>query len=383
MEVMQPMNLINLFSNINPKEVLKYLPDAVLVVKEQTGEIVWINEKASNIFEIIRDEMGNLKFDDLVNKGMELAEQSSIKDVPVIGGAVVNEKEFFVEMNAALLDDQYFITIRDVTAMTTVLVNAERTGRLNKDKNIMLSKLANEFKSPLQSIIGFSQALKDGLGGTINEKQEKYVKIINKNAADSLYFMEKFFEFSQVESSLFDFDFQVFDILNTVQTIIKNNETAIKAKNLTVNVSSDNLLNKAVYTDMDALKIIMQNILETSIKLTEIGSINIELSNPDPELIKKAGIKPIKNANEASYLLISIIDNGIGLQENETEGIFEPYTQLDKVNKKNIVRSFCLGTAKELVKHLNGTIWLQTEVMRGTVFNIILPVEKGAIQENE
>ncbi len=380
---MQPMNLINLFSNINPKEVLKYLPDAVLVVKEQTGEIVWINEKASNIFEIIRDEMGNLKFDDLVNKGMELAEQSSIKDVPVIGGAVVNEKEFFVEMNAALLDDQYFITIRDVTAMTTVLVNAERTGRLNKDKNIMLSKLANEFKSPLQSIIGFSQALKDGLGGTINEKQEKYVKIINKNAADSLYFMEKFFEFSQVESSLFDFDFQVFDILNTVQTIIKNNETAIKAKNLTVNVSSDNLLNKAVYTDMDALKIIMQNILETSIKLTEIGSINIELSNPDPELIKKAGIKPIKNANEASYLLISIIDNGIGLQENETEGIFEPYTQLDKVNKKNIVRSFCLGTAKELVKHLNGTIWLQTEVMRGTVFNIILPVEKGAIQENE
>lgn len=383
MEVMQPMNLINLFSNINPKEVLKYLPDAVLVVNEQTGEIVWINEKASNIFEIIRDEMGNLKFDDLVNKGMELAEQSSIKDVPVIGGAVVNEKEFFVEMNAALLDDQYFITIRDVTAMTTVLVNAERTGRLNKDKNIMLSKLANEFKSPLQSIIGFSQALKDGLGGTINEKQEKYVKIINKNAADSLYFMEKFFEFSQVESSLFDFDFQVFDILNTVQTIIKNNETAIKAKNLTVNVSSDNLLNKAVYTDMDALKIIMQNILETSIKLTEIGSINIELSNPDPELIKKAGIKPIKNANEASYLLISIIDNGIGLQENETEGIFEPYTQLDKVNKKNIVRSFCLGTAKELVKHLNGTIWLQTEVMRGTVFNIILPVEKGAIQENE
>lgn len=380
---MQPMNLINLFSNINPKEVLKYLPDAVLVVKEQTGEIVWINEKASNIFEIIRDEMGNLKFDDLVNKGMELAEQSSIKDVPVIGGAVVNEKEFFVEMNAALLDDQYFITIRDVTAMTTVLVNAERTGRLNKDKNIMLSKLANEFKSPLQSIIGFSQALKDGLGGTINEKQEKYVKIINKNAADSLYFMEKFFEFSQVESSLFDFDFQVFDILNTVQTIIKNNETAIKAKNLTVNVSSDNLLNKAVYTDMDALKIIMQNILETSIKLTEIGSINIELSNPDPELIKKAGIKPIKNANEASYLLISIIDNGIGLQENETEGIFEPYTQLNKVNKKNIVRSFCLGTAKELVKHLNGTIWLQTEVMRGTVFNIILPVEKGAIQENE
>lgn len=380
---MQPMNLINLFSNINPKEVLKYLPDAVLVVNEQNGEILWINEKASNIFELVKDEIQGVKFDDLVNKGMELAEQSSIKDVPVIGGAVANEKEFFIELNATLLDDQYFITIRDVTAMTNVLVNAERTGRLNKDKNVMLSKLSNEFKSPLQSIIGFSQALKDGLGGPINEKQDKYVKIINKNASDSLYFMEKFFEFSQMESSLFDFDFQVFDILNTVQNTIKNNEEIIKTKNLTVNISSDNLANKAVYSDADALKIILQNVIETSIKLTEIGSINIELFNPDPELVKKVGIKPIKNANESSYLQISVIDNGIGLQENEIEGIFEPYTQLDKINKKNIVRSFCLGTAKELVKRLNGAIWLQTEVMRGTVFNIILPVEKGAIQQDE
>lgn len=380
---MQPMNLINLFSNINSKEVLKYLPDAVLVVSEQSGEIIWINEKASNIFELVREEIQGLKFDDLVNKGMELALQSSIKDVPVIGGAVAREKEFFIELNASLLDDQYFITIRDVTAMTNVLVNAERTGRLNKDKNVMLSKLSNEFKSPLQSIIGFSQALKDGLGGPINEKQDKYVKIINKNATDSLYFMEKFFEFSQMESSLFDIEFQVFDITNTVQTIIKNNEEAIKAKNLTINVSAENLLNKTVYSDADALKIILQNVMETSIKLTEIGSINIELSSTDLELVKKTGIKPIKNANESSYIQISIIDNGIGLQENEIEGIFEPYTQLDKINKKNIVRSLCLGTAKELVKRLNGAIWLQTEVMRGTVFNIILPVEKGAIQQDE
>lgn len=380
---MQPMNLINLFSNINPKEVLKYLPDAVLVVNEASGEIVWINEKAANIFEIIRDDMQDLKFDNLVNMGLKLAEQSSAKDVPVIGGAFAGEKEFFVELNASLIDDQYYITIRDVTAMTNVLVNAERTGRLNKDKNVMLSKLAGDFKSPLQSIIGFSQALKDGLGGAINEKQEKYVKIINKNASELLYFMEKFFEYSQVESSLFDFEFQVFDIVNAVKSVIKNNEIAIASKNLTVNFSYEKLLNKTVFTDMDALKIILQNILETSIKLTEIGSITIELSNPSIEDVQQAGLQPVKNAENSSYVLITVTDNGIGLQDNEADGIFEPYTQLDKTNKKNIVRTFCLGAAKELIKHLNGAIWLQTEIMRGTVFNIILPVEKGAIQQNE
>lgn len=380
---MQYMNLMNLFSNIKPKDVLQYLPDAVFVVKEQSGEIIWINEKAANLFEITREDLDEINFNDLVDKGVELADKSSRKDVPIIGGALTKSGEFFIELNATLLDDEYLITIRDVTAMTNVLINAEKTGRLNKDKNLMLSKLSHEFKSPVQSIVGFSTALTDGLGGEINPKQQKYVRIINKNANELLYFMDKFFEFSNVESSLNNFTFLTFDIINLIQNVIKNNETQLKLKNLSININDEKLLNKAVYSDENALKTILQNIIEMSINLTEIGSISIELSTPDLDFVQKTGVKLIKGAKNESYVHISIIDNGIGLQENEIEGIFEPYTQVDKLNKKNIVRSFCLGTAKELVKQLNGSIWLATEVMKGTVFNVILPVEKGAVKQDE
>lgn len=380
---MQYMNLMNLFNNIKPKEVLQYLPDAVFVVKEQSGEIIWINEKAAHLFEITREDLDEINFNNIVDKGLELADKSSRKDIPIIGGALTKSGEFFIELNATLLDDEYFITVRDVTAMTNVLVNAEKTGRLNKDKNLMLSKLSHEFKSPVQSILGFSTALTDGLGGEINPKQQKYVKIINKNANELLYFMDKFFEFSNVESSLTSFSFSTFDIINLIQGVIKNNEIQLKTKNLSININDENLLNKTVYTDENALKTILQNIIELSINLTEVGSITIELNTPELEFVEKTGIKLIKGANDKSYIQISIIDNGVGLQENEKEGIFEPYTQVDKLNKKNIVRSFCLGTAKELVKHLNGSIWLATEVMKGTVFNVILPVEKGAIQQDE
>lgn len=380
---MQYMNLMNLFNNIKPKEVLQYLPDAVFVVKEQSGEIIWINEKAAHLFEITREDLDEINFNEIVDKGLELADKSSRKDVPIIGGALTKSGEFFIELNATLLDDEYFITVRDVTAMTNVLVNAEKTGRLNKDKNLMLSKLSHEFKSPVQSILGFSTALTDGLGGEINPKQQKYVKIINKNANELLYFMDKFFEFSNVESSLTSFTFSTFDIINLIQGVIKNNEIQLKTKNLSININDENLLNKTVYSDENALKTILQNIIELSINLTEVGSITIELNTPELEFVEKTGIKLIKGANDKSYIQISIIDNGVGLQENEKEGIFEPYTQVDKLNKKNIVRSFCLGTAKELVKHLNGSIWLATEVMKGTVFNVILPVEKGAVQQDE
>ena len=122
---MQYMNVLNLFNGINPKDALRYLPDAVLIVREEDGKILHINDKAVRLFELDRDDIENVNFNNIVIKGMDLAYQSSVKDVPVIGGASLDGDEFFVELNANLVDDAYYITIRDVTAMTTLLINAE------------------------------------------------------------------------------------------------------------------------------------------------------------------------------------------------------------------------------------------------------------------
>ena len=371
------MNFINLFSNINPKEVIKNLPDAVIVIDDD-GKVVWANDKASIIFETRSHDLKGLNFDELVANGLDLAQKSFSRRTPVVTGAFTIEgKEFFVEMNAKKYIDQYFVTIRDITAMTNVLANAEKTGRLNKEKNIMLVKVSNEIKSPLQSVIGFSQALLDGLGGDINEKQEKYVKIINKNSSELLHFMDKFLEFAQAESSLFNYDNQPFDLMNTIQMVVKSNEKAINEKGLTVDFDFENFNKKTVYSDENCLKLVLQNVIETSIKLTDVGNITIRVDNPDLEVVMNSGARVIKDANENSYVRIEIIDAGIGLSQNEVEGIFEPYTQLDKSHKKMFLRSIVLGTASTIVKRMGGNIQVLSEVMKGTTFTIILPVEKG------
>ncbi len=379
------MNFANLFTNINPKEVLKNLPDAVFVV-EADGKISWVNDKASVVFEEKRGNLANYYFNDLVSNGLELAEKSASKKNSVVTAAFTpDNKEFFIEMNAKKFVEQYFITIRDITAMTNVLAVAEKTGRLNKEKNTMLVKLSNEFKSPVQSIIGFSQALLDGLGGDITEKQGKYFKIINKNSNDLLYFLDKFLEFSQAESSLYTYDYQLFDVVNTVNTIIKQNEPFTSAKNLVVNFDYEELEKKTIFSDENALKIILQNILETSIKLTDIGAITIKAVHPDINLVERSGIKfdasQLKDLN--SFIQFSVTDTGMGLAESELEGIFEPYTLLDKPSKKLITRAITLGTAATIVKRLKGAIWVESEVMKGTTFNVILPIEKEIKSNNE
>lgn len=377
------MNFVNLFTNINPKEVLKNLPDAVFVV-DSDGKISWINDKASLIFEANKETLTEYYFDNLIADGLKLAEKSSIKKTSVVTAAFTpDNKEFFIEMNAKRFGEQYFITIRDVTAMTNVLAVAEKTGRLNKEKNTMLVKLSGEFKSPVQSIIGFSQALLDGLGGNITDKQEKYVKIINKNSNDLLYFLEKFIEFSQTESSLYTYDYQIFDVTNTIQNVIKNNEAEIYAKSLTVNLDSEGLEKRTICSDEYALKIIIQNLLETAIKLTDIGTITIKTSNPDSTLVEKSGLKVNKSGILKDFIHISLTDTGMGLAESELEGIFEPYSLLDKTSKKLILRSITLGTAANIVKKLRGSIWIESEVMKGSTFNVIIPVEKEVISSNE
>ena len=384
-ELLQIMNLGNVFRDflygLNFKKVVKNLPDAVLIV-ETDGRISWVNDKATTIFEGGRRLLKSYHFDDLVDKGREKIEKSIATRTPIIAGAFTpTAKEFFIELNAKICHGRYIVTIRDITAMTNVLSNAEQTSQFNKEKNAMLVKLSNEIKSPITSIVGFSQALLDGLGGEISEKQEKYVKIINKNSNDLLNFMDKLIEFSYAESTLYEYDYQTFDIINTIQNLIRANDLAVSNKGLTVNFDYEEVAKRAIFSDEKTLKTILQNLFETSIKLTDTGSISFRIFYPDPEIIK--GMKVFENYKENSLMQITITDTGIGLQETEMDGLFEPYNQLDRTNKKNIVRSISLGTANILARRLQGIVWAESEVMKGTTFNIIIPIEKDFILRNE
>ena len=152
---------------------------------------------------------------------------------------------------------------------------------------------------------------------------------------------------------------------------------------MVINFDVENPANKNIYSNAKCLKTILHNILELSVNLTEVGTITFDLSNPEVNEVEQRGVKLIKNANAGSYLQITVSDNGIGLKEQELEDIFEPYSQVDKMNKKHLIRTFSMGTVYELVKRLNGAIWIDSEIMKGTSFNIIIPIEKGAVSQDE
>jgi signal transduction histidine kinase len=349
----------------NYREVLKMLPDAVFVV-ELTGEISWVNLKAMTLFETFRKPLMGSFFDEIVADGLVLAREAAQTGKSVASGAFSRgEGEIFVELSAVENDDQYYIAVRDTTSFTNLLSLAEDAGRLNKEKNYMLCKLSGDLKSPLQSITGFSQALLDGLGGELNEKQNKYVRIINKNAAEMGFFLDKLLEFSRVESSLFKIEPQTFDIVNLVQNMLKI--LAVQEPKLDLSFDFETLVKKTVYSDENALRLILQNLIDTMIKMSQTGKIGITLSNPEKSLPE-------------TFLQITISGVGIGIPEAEKADLFNPYMLLEKANKKGLLRSISLATVEAALKKMSGSVWIDYNQMYGIEFNVILPIDKPATE---
>lgn len=370
----------NFLSKAKDIDILSSIPDGIILI-DGNGKIEWINDVVPILFKMNKNEIFKLGLNEIIESGLDLIKQAAENTKPVVG-RIKNPsgKDSYLEITSNVIEDYFVASLRDVTqnykTVTSILVEHESSKKINKDKNSFLVKLSNELKSPIHSIIGFSQAMVDGLGGEMSDKQEKYIKIINKNSNEMLYLMDKIIELSKTESSLFEYDFQIFDVTNAIQSVLKNYEPIIKAKNLNLNFDSDELVKKTIFSDEGAFKVIFQNILETSTSSTDIGSISIKVTHPDSEFVSQQGIEVPEEFSDKSYLMLTVSDTGAGVSESDLGVIFEPYAQLERANKKNIVRSIALASAKNLARCLKGTIWIESEPMQGTTYNVIIPIEK-------
>ena len=375
---MQIMNLDKLVKNflwsLAAFKTIDNLPDAVIFVNSQ-GVIEQYNKKAGEVFGLLGDEVSHIKFDDIVKDGMEQIGNSLKYAKPVLATAAIPGREFYVEINASKKGRGFCASLRDMTKLTNEIINDEKTLKFNNEKNAMLVKLESDIKSPITSISGFSQGLLDGLGGKLTEKQKKYIKIINTNAEDLHHFIDKFLEFSLVESSVYNADYHNFDVVETLKTILSDLDSEFAAKKLSYDLDYDSIEKRGVYTDFTAVKKIFRNILEVALAMTDAGFIYVKLSYPDEASCGnyKIDIAPDKIK---SYLKITISDTGAGIPEDEIKYLCEPYAHLEK-GKKNLLRALKLGTASILTKRANGVICISSEIMKGTKYDIILPVEKG------
>ena len=379
----------NLFNNKDEEEedLLTKLPDNVALLNNQ-GSFLWCNDVAQKTLSKLKENFSEGYIDNVFDNAMDLIVKLAESGITkVIKAKTPDEKDMFFEFTARKTEEGYLVCFRDNTQsykrLTSIFVEHESLRKTNKDKNNFLVKLSGDFRNPLQSIVGFSQALLGGIGGELNEKQAKYVNIINKNSTDVLYLIDKILELSKAESNLFEKKLGYFDAINILNNVIKNNEKDAQAKNIEINVEVAKDVKRTIYSDEAMLKIVLENIIESAIKFTDVGSINIEVSHPDLELVSEKGFLPVENAKEKSYIMFKIDDQSLGISDIELENLFEPYAQLDNPNKNNVFRSIAFATIKNIIRIMKGNVWVEPEAMHGTTYCVIIPAEKVMQSENE
>lgn len=345
------------------------LPYGLMFVSRE-GIIQWVNSQLTEYTLMDKNALIANNINSLFSNGLEAIAKSSATQMaqPLIFEANGD----CYEILAKEVEEGYTVDIRKLSSAKPSTLTKEET-IINRNKNSLIVKLTNDIKAPLQSIIGFSQALIDGLGGEMNEKQGKYTSIINKNANDLLFLTESMAELSKVELGLIEKDIKVLDIVSYIQNLTRFLEQTYKEKSLTIKFDADPAIKKTFTIDENALKNSIQIIIDTVVRYMELGDITVLLTVPSSSILEHAKIQ--------NGVILSIICTGFSIPEQELQIIFDPYAIAESSMKRYISRSMSLTIAKNLIDSLGGKIQITSEVLKNTTFNILIPIQERDLNE--
>jgi len=376
------MVIKNILKNFAGAPDIEQYPDAVIIINA-LNEVISLNSKAEDTFGYYQNEIAGrnlaIVFDDNIDK---IHTALSTKESQVVTAKKRDGSDIIIEIKCAHLgnDARTLITLRDVTKSQKVieklLLEYERASKIAHNKSGFIAAYSKELKKPIHAIIGFSQGIIDGVCGKIDEKQEKYINIINKNANNLLMLIENMISLSKMEADLIALDCKVFEVQDFVESLKNDISHLLEDKNITFETDYSGMERKNIYSDESVLRQILLNLFTNAIKFTDVGQIRVELSHPNMDLIKEMGIIPAHYFTERSYVMFSVSDTGIGISDDDKPEIFNEYNQAKTMTKKYGGTGLGLPITKRLVHLLGGNIWFTSQLSHGSTFNFIIPVDK-------
>ena len=230
--------------------------------------------------------------------------------------------------------------------------------KLLKDREQLISTVSHDLKTPLSTIVGYSELLGNS---ELTAKQKHYNKNIKGSSEYISKLVQDLLDFTKIEAGKIVVENIPFSLQNSIEEVAKSIQAVYVQKDISLQLEIDNALQKNIVTDPFRLRQILSNLIGNAYKFTEKGTITIEA-------------KIVEN-----HILINVSDTGIGIKESSQDLVFEEFTQAnDGIEKVFGGTGLGLTIAKKTVEALNGTISLKSSYGRGSTFTIQLPLVWGA-----
>ena len=317
-----------------------------------------------------KDELGSL-----IRGFNEMLEQIEIRDKELekhrhhLEDEVSKRTQELVETNSNLHQ-----------AVKEMKVAKRAAEHANKTKSDFLANMSHELRTPLNHIIGFTELVVDKNFGDLNETQDEYLNDVLNSSRHLLSLINDILDLSKVEAGKIELEPTQINLEN----LLENSLTMVKEKaikhglQIGLNISE---VPETITVDERKMKQIIYNLLSNSVKFTpDGGQVQVNARKMDSDALRSQldddGFPPsTMGNNNKDWILISVKDTGIGLNQDDLKRIFIPFEQVENSkSRKYQGTGLGLSLVKNMVALHGGRIWAESDgVGEGATFSFVIP----------
>ncbi|MCD0475107.1 response regulator [Flavobacterium sp. EDS] len=231
-----------------------------------------------------------------------------------------------------------------------------KTRNLLKSREQLISTVSHDLKTPLSTIVGYTELLDNS---DVNTKQSYFIKNIRNSSQYISQLVQDLLDFSQIEAGKITIEKKPFLLPEIITEVAKSIQSVYIQKDIELIIQADEKLNQRIIGDSFRLKQILSNIIGNAYKFTEKGFIKINATIND----------------KGDFVIIKIEDSGIGIEKKNQNLIFEEFAQANEnIEKKYGGTGLGLAISKKIATLLGGDLHLKSVFGKGSTFEIQLPL---------
>jgi PAS domain S-box-containing protein len=345
-----------------------------LIATDPRGIITDVNKQMEALTGCTRDELIGAPFKDYftdperADAGIKrVLGESKLSDYELTARAR-DGKETVVSYNASTFYDRerklqgVFAAARDITERKRYERSLQEA---NRAKSVFLANMSHEIRTPMNAILGFSQLmLRDH---DLTAQQCQYLGTINRSGEHLLALINDILEMSKIEAGRTTVNPSTFDLPVLLRDLEMMFRVRTDEKKLTFSMEMIGHVPRFIVADINKLRQVFINVLGNAVKFTEQGGIDLR-------------VRADHEGASGPVLQVEIEDTGPGISPEEQDKLFRHFEQTTTGRQAGTGTGLGLAISQEFVRLMGGAITVTSQVGRGSVFVIQLPLVEGEAQ---
>ena len=355
---------LNILSNI-----LNGLDAMIYVTVPNTGEILFINNQVKKSFNIKDDGIGQICYEVFQNGKNEMCDFCPCHQLDKEPDSILiweehnqitkrtyrNTDRYIEWQDGRIVHIQYSV---DVTELIEAKELAERS---NRSKNMFLSRVSHEVRTPMNAILGITEIQLEN--DTLSSETKKAFGEIYNSGYLLLGIINDILDLSKIEAGKLELAPSVYDVPSLINDTVHINIIRYDSKPIDFNLHVDENIPSKLYGDELRIKQVLNNLLSNAFKYTDKGNILLSVA---------AEYAP--EGTQVVTLVFSVSDTGQGMTGEQLDKLFDEYTRFNtEANRTTEGTGLGMSITRQLVKMMNGDISVESEPGKGSVFTARLP----------